>query len=317
MRERKIVFAVGTGVVALLAVTGISIFLQINGRQHPVGQNAMMKTREAVVADGPSVVPSGMSLNPFGNGGAKSVPVGSDVAGPVTEAKIVRQGNVSIRVENANDAVEKIRGAAEWFKGSVFSADVADSSGNGIRSGVVVIKVPSESFMAAMEGVKKVGTIVVGESMSNQDVTSEFVDTEARLKNKQSEEEAFLKILDKASKMDDIIAVTQELSRVREEIEVMQGQLRYMSTQTDMAMITVMLSEDQKVSLVDVWRPWQEVKDAAAELLQGLRGFVNFMIVVVVKFLPLTLLYAVIFFGLWRMVRWVYRKAQGSATKTE
>jgi hypothetical protein len=224
-----------------------------------------------------------------------------------SEQKVIREATLSLRVADADKAVETIRGVARWHKGDVYSVNISEN-GIGVRSGSVTIKVPTENFEEAMVGVKEVATLVVRETISNQDVTEEFVDMEARLKNKKAEESAFIKILEKAEKTTDIIAVTRELSRVRGEIEVMEGRLRYMTSRTQMATITLQISEDQDVAFVETWRPWQEVKDAVNGLLKSMQGFVSFVITLVVLFVPLALVYGLLMFIVWRVVRWVYRK---------
>lgn len=230
--------------------------------------------------------------------------------------KVIRDASISMRVGNADEAVAKLRGVAGWYKGTVASVNVWDN-GKGMKSGSVTIEVPTESFNAAVASVKEVATVVVQETVSNVDATAQFVDTEARLKNKKAEEESFAKILGTADKMTDIIAITRELSRVRGEIEVMEGQMRYMSAQTDRATITVSLSEDQNVSFVETWRPWQEVKDTANRLLASLQGFVNFVIVFVVWFLPLAIAYGVLAFIVWIVVRAVGRRVWRKKTEQD
>lgn len=224
-----------------------------------------------------------------------------------SEQKVIREATLSLRVENTDTAVGTIRGVAQWHKGDVYSVNISEN-GSGVRSGSVTIKVPTENFEKALAGVKEVATLVVRETISNQDVTEEFVDMSARLKNKKAEEMAFVKILEKAEKTTDIIAVTRELSRVRGEIEVMEGRLRFMESRTQMATITLQISEDQTVAFVETWRPWQEVKDAVNGLIKSMQGFVSFVIVLIVTLLPLAILYGLLLFALWRVVRWLYRK---------
>ncbi len=302
---------VAGGLVLLLVVVfvGVSIMLR-SGSISRMGVNTPLDesgiSLQNTVEEKSALFPDSLDGGFAGEGMDVMMPV-SEQESISVEQKIVREANLSIRVENAEKAVEQFRGVAEWHKGNIFSINIREN-GQGVRSGSVVIKVPTESFDAAIAGIKEGATVVVQESISNQDVTAEFVDMEARLKNKKAEEEAFIKILEKAEKTTDIISVTRELSRVRGEIEVMEGQIRYMESKTQMATITIQLSEDQSVSFVETWRPWQEVKDAANDLLKSLQGFVSFVIRVFVWLLPLVLVYGLLAFGVWFVVRSVYRK---------
>ncbi len=235
------------------------------------------------------------------------VEIATNMTSDSSEQRVIRDASVSIRVKSADEAVAKLHGVADWYKGFVSSVNVWDD-GKGMKSGSVTISVPTESFDAAIVGIKDLATVVVQETVSNQDVTAEFVDREARLKNKRAEEQAFAKILETAGKMSDVIDVTRELARVRGEIEVMEGQLRYMDSRTVMATITAQISEDQEVSFTETWRPWQEIRDRASDLLTSLQGFVSGLIVLAVWFLPLAILYGLLIFMVGILGRSVYRK---------
>ena len=157
-----------------------------------------------------------------------------------------------------------------------------------------MVRVPSDRFDDALAAVKKVATVVVNESVSGQDVALAYRDVQARFKNKQAEEQAFLKILEQTGKVSDIIEVTRELSRVRGEIEQLQSQITYMDSQIDLATIMVTLTEDASVTFSDQWRPMQVARETVNALLADMRGFVNFVIVLVIRVIPITILYGVI-----------------------
>lgn len=312
MERYKKVLGIGAGVLAVVLVLAVVVFLA-GGNQMKGGGVATLSMNGS--GYGTDAVPMSESSRALGKSAgdagfaesAVSVSVSPESVAIPEKQKVIRDASISMRVGNADEAVAKLRGVANWYKGTVASVNVWDN-GKGVKSGSVTIEVPTESFDAAVTSVKETATVVVQETVSNQDVTSQFVDMEARLKNKKAEEESFAKILGTADKMADIIAITRELSRVRGEIEVMEGQMRYMSAQTEMATISVSLSEDQNVSFVETWRPWQEVKDTASRLLASLQGFVNFVIVALVWFLPLAILYGGLAFVVWIVVRAVYRK---------
>jgi hypothetical protein len=88
--------------------------------------------------------------------------------------------------------------------------------------------------------------------------------------------------------------VTQQLYRVRGEIEQLQGRMKYMESQTDMSSITVSLSEDQNITVADSWRPWQVIKEAFNALFKDIQGFVDFVIVLIIRVIPNIILYTLI-----------------------
>ncbi len=105
-----------------------------------------------------------------------------------------------------------------------------------------------------------------------------------------------------------MLKVTKELARVRGEIEVLQGRIRLLESQTDMATINVYISEDAKITITDRWRPLQVARDALNNLLRDIQKFVNFVIVFVVRIIPVLVIYLVFIGIFYLIVRKVYRK---------
>lgn len=253
------------------------------------------------------------------------------------ESRVIRNGNLSIRVEDAEwtaDEIDRVvtrlggftssrmmngqeaypmplmRGNGEYDAASRKTNSV---SGNTIQSGTVTVKVPSSKFAEAVSSIKGIATVVINESSSASDVTMQFADLEAQIRNKRTEEEAFTKILNtNTGKVSDILEVTRELARVRGEIEQLETQKKYMESETDMAELSISLTEDAKVgTTTDAWRPWQTVKMAMNQLLLKFQGFVDGVIYFIVSVLPFFLLYLLGLYIVYRVGRNVYRKMRG------
>jgi hypothetical protein len=226
------------------------------------------------------------------------------------EQKIIREGSLDVRVESVDKAIEEFKGVVEYFKGQIASQNIR-SGAQGIKSGTVTVKVPQESFYATITGLKEAESVslVLRETVSGQDVTERYVDLEAQLSNKKAEEQAFLQLLERQDdELADVISVTKELSRVRGEIERLEGQIRYLNSKTDMSTITISLSEDQTVTIIDTWRPLQEVKDAVNDLFASLQEFTTSIIRFVIVFLPMAVIYLGIFTTVFFIGRKIYRK---------
>ena len=138
----------------------------------------------------------------------------------------------------------------------------------GQKSGYITIKVPVDKFEETIGDIKKVATQVTSESTNGFDVTEQYSDLKAQLKNKKAEEESFVKILGTAGKIDDVLATTREVARVRGVIERLEGEIRFMDSQTDMSTITINLTEDANIiPAKDGWRPWEVVMQSVKELI--------------------------------------------------
>lgn len=156
--------------------------------------------------------------------------------------KIIYTATIDVRVDNLDAARERLEALILEKKGYVASSDVDSQSGRR-RAGTWVARIPVEQYGSFLEAVAQLGE--VGRSTSTaEDVTEEFYDVEARLKNKRVEEERLLDHLKKSTgKLEDILAVERELSRVRGEIERTEGRLQYLSNRVALTTVTVTLSE--------------------------------------------------------------------------
>lgn len=226
------------------------------------------------------------------------------------DKKIIRTGSLDLKVGNADDASGKISQIAADNGGEVFSSNFYQS-GKNVKSGTIEVKVPVDKFEKTFTEIKKIASLVVRESTSGQDVTMEYADLAIRLRNKQAEEQSFLQILNRSGKIEDVLAATREVARVRGEIESLQGQIKYMESQTDKSTIVVSLTEDTSITFTDTWRPWQFVKETFNGLFKDLQGVVNFLIVLVIRIIPVVILYILILLGLYWAGRKIYLKIKG------
>jgi hypothetical protein len=230
------------------------------------------------------------------------------------DKKVIKDGNLTMKVDKVDDAVSKIEKVAKDNGGDMFSSNFFQNSQEQ-KSGTISIKVPVANFEKTFDELKKVASVVVRESTSGQDVTREYQDLEGRIRNKQAEEQAYQKVLDQAQKISDILEATQALSRVRGEIESLQGTLRYLSAQTDMSTITASLSEDSNITISDSWRPVQVAKEAVRSLVVKAQNFVDFLIIFLITFLPTFALYLLLAWVVYKIGRGIfvklYKKKEG------
>jgi len=245
-----------------------------------------------------------------GSSSETSIDYSNEAVSAPTDKKIIKSGNLNLQVEKVDAAVDKIFQVAKTNGGDVFSSSVRQSKNN-VKNGTVTVKIPVANFEKAFSDLKKIATLVINESTSGQDVTEQYADLQSQLKNAQAEEQAYLKILDQAQKIDDVLAVTRQLSVVRGTIEQLQGRIKFMDSQTDMSSITISLTEDTNITVVDSWRPWQVVKEAFNTLIKSLQGLTDSLIKLVVVALPVLLIWTIIIWVVYKIGRKIYLKAKG------
>jgi hypothetical protein len=223
-----------------------------------------------------------------------------------TEKKIIKSGDLYLRVGDAEEAVDKISQIAQKNQGEIFASNISRVTNEQIKEGYVTVKVPFNNFEKTFDELKEVASLILSESVLSQDITEQYTDLQSRLKNKQVEEASFLKILEQSGKIDDVLMVTQALSRTREEIEVLQGRIRLMENQTEMSSIRINITEDAEIQVADTWRPWQVIKNSVNRLIKSLQGFVDFIIKLVIQVIPILLLIGLIFWILYKIGKGIF-----------
>jgi hypothetical protein len=318
--------ALKIGGIILGSIIGLFIVLQILfGMSRSFLSGSMMDDNfSSNVSDSGFAIPQSTGLpsrsvsSMIGLGGsssksiAESAPIDSSEVG-TTDKKIIKTGNLNLKVDRTDDALAKITKIAADNKGEIFSSSFRQNSSK-VKSGNIIVKVPVNNFDQAYNELKKVASLVLNESTSGNDVTEQYSDLQSQLKNKQAEEQQYLEILKQAQKIQDILDVTQRLSATRGQIEQLQGRIKLMDSQTDMSTINVSLSEDADITFVDTWRPFQLVKDTFNLLFKDLQKFINFIIVLIIRIIPVLILYVIIFYALYRIGRKIYQKVKSKTS---
>jgi hypothetical protein len=154
---------------------------------------------------------------------------------------IVKTAGISIEVRSGG--FETAFSAATTIAGR-YGGYVEDSSMQGIKakSGQLTIRVPATTFDRAMNDLRGLGS-VEGQSISGQDVTSQFVDLDARLRTWQAQEAVLLRLMRRATSIESTLRVQNQLQDVQFRIEQIKGQLRLLENLTSLATIDVSLRE--------------------------------------------------------------------------
>lgn len=189
---------------------------------------------------------------------------------------IVKSADLSVLVKDFGQANDEAIAIAKSAGGYVTDSQVSSDAGIP-ASGSMTIKVPSGSFESVMERLGKLGK-VTSKSISGEDVTGEYVDLQSQLRNKRAEERQYLDIMNKAKRVNDIVTVSNELYRVRGEIEEMTGRISYLKSASSMSTINLSLSEKEKPKPAPQGSIHRGFGNAVASLL----GTLNNMVVILI-----------------------------------
>ncbi len=181
---------------------------------------------------------SSRSTSPAANAPAEAAQASERERPPARPRKIIYDARIDLLVESVNSTEQAILKLVKDHEG--FLAESGQSGQiHEQRRGTWRVRVPVDHFDAFVGAVSRLGEVRQSH-VGSQDVTEEYVDLGARLRNKQEEEKRLLKHLaDSTGKLEDILNVERELSRVRSEVEQMQGRLQFLSNRAALSTVTI------------------------------------------------------------------------------
>jgi hypothetical protein len=225
---------------------------------------------------------------PLPAAGGESRDSAGSVGGPINTgdfqlvsvgAKIIKTASISLEIK---DQTFEQRSQDVTLVASRHGGFVTSSRTSGERhlSGTMVIRVPASQFEVALGELKALGK-VTGEQIAGEDVTAQFVDLEARLRNWEAQESVLLKLMAKSTSIEDSLKVQQSLQDVQLAVEEIKGQLRLITDQTDMSTINMSMTEKAAVVAPDkanaFVRAWRRGLDATVAVFTAILIGVGFL----------------------------------------
>ncbi len=188
-------------------------------------------------SDGAIHAPSEVAMSPVYDDidmeGVEELQISSNQAVPreqkQIQKKVIKNGNLRFETQDLDKTRNRILTAVQKAGGYIQS----DNSGKNYNSlfQSITIRVPSSNFDSLVGDISTGVAFFDEKTISQRDVTEEFVDIEARLKAKRALEERYLNLLSKAKNVREMLEIERELSNIREEIESKQGRLKYLQSQ--------------------------------------------------------------------------------------
>ena len=210
------------------------------------------------------------------------------------DKKIIKTGSFELVVKKVGEAVSQITEMVTQKQGFVSDSNVYTREDKS-QYGYITVRAPVKHFEETMNELKAIAEIVEKESVSGVDVTEEFIDLQSRLKNLKIEEEQYQKIVQRAWEIEDVLNATEYLFDTREEIERIEGRIKYLENLTDLATIRVSLSEEPRVEVpVYAWKPLIVIKNALRSMIGFWQVIVNVLIWLIIFLAPLGILVWVI-----------------------
>jgi hypothetical protein len=218
------------------------------------------------------------------------------------ERKVIYNANVRVVVKQYQAAQDKFEGFIERVGGYVSNRTIEKRSGSYITV-TITMRVPAAEFKNAMKFLGELGYIE-SESVNSDDITDQYYDLAARLDNAKKSESQLLEIMAKqTSNLTEYLAVHQELTRVRGDIESMEGRLKLWNHLVAFSTITAVLEERTNYEPPPPPTFLSRIGDGFGDSLGALVAFVKTIAVVIVMLIPWLVAMAVVIVPLVLLVR--------------
>ena len=218
--------------------------------------------------------------------------------------KVVKTADLGLHSEEVRRSTARAQQVAATAGGTVLSSQVYRSDDSVTAD--LVLSVPSEEFERVLGELRSLGEKVTTDSISGQDVTEEYVDLKSRERNLKATEEGMLRLYDRAKNVEEVLSIQRELTGVREDIELVQGRIKYLDQRSTYSQITLNI---QPVTSPPPPRPTWDPGDVVARAWSASLGVLQVMATAIIS---------AVVFGWWLapvlvgVLLWQRRRNRGS-----
>jgi len=221
-----------------------------------------------------------------------------------SDRKLIYTARLRLKVEKLDAAAKSVREIVA-NSGGYISRERA-SRGSASRRISFSLRIPQGSFRDSLGALEKLAKVVASKSVTADDVTEKFFDIQTRLRSKRAAEKQYLAIMRRARNVKEILAVQSHLRSLQEEIEVMEGSLRYLSNQVSFSTIHLTIytydwTPGSERGFFD--RLWQALYRGWKEVLNAILGLVS-------AWPFILLLSALVFFGVKYARKYMKKKSE-------
>ncbi|MEG4011000.1 MULTISPECIES: DUF4349 domain-containing protein [unclassified Microcoleus] len=231
---------------------------------------------------------------------------------PATTPQLIKKAELSVVVKSIDTSTKSVTEIVKKQQGDILGFQNQKPPDSSIRqTATLEIRVPQAKLETTLDALAKLGS-VQNRGLTAEDVTTQLVDNDARLRNLRKSEEVVLKIMERSGSVGDVLKAAQELSNIRESIERIDAELKSLRNQVAYSTISLTLEaavsaqQDPEPSLgLRAQETWGKATHSVGELTLGLFALGIWML----AYSPYFLLIAAAVYGVVRF------KKQHSAAK--
>ncbi|MSU02662.1 DUF4349 domain-containing protein [Tissierella sp. DSM 105185] len=228
----------------------------------------------------------------------------------VEPEKIITTVLISMETKEFMVTTDKLNELITKYKGYVENSDIYYNNyieHSGLKNSHHSIRIPKENLNQFVEELKEIGN-VISENTSKEDISKTYRDTESRLRVLEAKEKRILELLNKAEKMEDIIALENQLSTIIYEKENLTINIKDMDDKIDYSTVYFELREVSKLSSKDNSKtPFStKIANAFKDSLYFFTSNIENLVVSLIYFLPYGIIIGVVIYVLLK-----FRKKRG------
>ena len=225
---------------------------------------------------------------------------------------VIENANMTIVVAEPGQAMSEITRMAEEMGGFVVRSNLyktTTESGIEVPQANITVRVPVERLDDALSAIRGLTENpeedVRSENRTGEDVTESYTDLQSRLRNSEETERQLREIQASATRTEDVLNVFNQISAIREQIEVLKGQIKYYEESAALSAIDVQLMAQEAVDPLTIggWKPEGVARDAVQALINTVKFLANALIWIVLWLLPVGLIIGVPLYLIIRAVR--------------
>ena len=247
-------------------------------------------------------VPTETAGEPSKSADSGTTLVSSEAQGETTERLVVKRAEMRVSVADPAEAMRTVVQWAESMQGYVVNSNQWNSTNNGQTyiCASVMVRVPAERLDEMMQKVRDLAadpkTGVLSETVTGEDVTAEYVDSQARLRNLKAAEAQLVELLDQAPDLEYTLDIFRELTEIRSQIEVLEGRVKYLEESAALSALSVEFVAEASLQPLQIgpWKPAGVAKEAIQTLVKVAQdvgtALIKFVIIWVPFLLPIGLI---------------------------
>lgn len=217
----------------------------------------------------------------------------SNVDGYDMSRKIVYTSNISIESKKYDEDIAAIQKLVSSAGGYLESTSQNGSAEYGNRYSNYTARIPSKKYEQFMNSVGAIGSLT-SKNENVEDITSSYVDVQARLKSLNKKLERLQELEENAETIEDLLAIEDRINSVQYDIENYTAQMRLYDDKVDYCTVTIYVDEVATYSEVKKDTAWNRFAEAFVNSFAGFIAFLQMVVIALIYILPYALVAGVI-----------------------